>query len=138
MSQIKLLKKLTTDEITFHEFLEQSEDPSIDKYKLTKEEFLKDSRISDSTKKHELMHARVYENEGMNVEFYFFDEENIEAATTATKESLTEWIKGKTNADYLGLLKRVVSAPDNMGYTDKRLLEILNSLNASKNLEETG
>jgi hypothetical protein len=88
-----LLKKLKTGEITAKEFLEQSENPTLDQYKLTKEEFLKDPRISDSTKEHELMHASVYEDEGLEVEFYFIDQDDTEAATSVTRESLNNWLE---------------------------------------------
>lgn len=128
MSQINLLKKLKNGEITVEVFLKLSEDPSLDEYKMTKEEFLADTSIADSTKKHELMHAAVYEKAGIAVEFYFFGENFREAATSVLKESLVKWLEGKNSKDYLELLKRAVSAPgDEMGDTDKNLFEILNT-----------
>ena len=38
-----------------------------------------------------------------------------------------KWIEEKSREDFLRLLKRVVSAPDELGGTDKELFEILNS-----------
>lgn len=128
MSQTDLLKKLKNGKITVGEFLKLSEDPSLDKYKLTREEFLADIRISDTTRNHELMHAEAYEKEGLEVELYFFGETQREAATTATKKSLIKWLEGKTRINYLDLLKMVLSAPgEDMSHSDKKLLDILNS-----------
>ena len=127
MSQLDSLKKLKNGEITTEEFFTRAEDPSIDKYKVTKEEFLKDERISDETKEHELAHAKVYEDEGIEVEFFYFGETNREACTSATKESLEKWLENKTRKAYIDLLHKVTSAPSKLGYTDKKILEILDS-----------
>ncbi len=127
MPQDELLSKLKKGEITVNEFLESSNDTSIDKYKLTKEEFLNNSKIPQKTKDHELKHAAVYEDEGLEVEFYYFGEKDREAATTATKESITKWANKKTNETFIELMKKVLQAPDDPGDTDTRLLELLNS-----------